>query len=302
MHTARSGAELHRRWWTAWLWVLPALIAVGSFGLLPFANTIILSFTDARPLGGPATLVGFDNYVTLWGDGAFWRSIGNSVLYLICVVPLLVLLPLLLACLVRPKIPMMGFFRSAYYLPVISSTVVVGLAWQMLLKDDGPINTLLEQAGLISQALPFLSDSMVILFCAMALTLWKGLGYYMVLYLAALANVDRSLYEAAELDGAGAVRRFWHVTLPGIRTMTYLVAVLAAIGALRVFSEVYLLGGENGGPGGLSATIAFYIRKVGLDAMTGNLGLASAASVVLFLLTFFLILASQRLNSRSETR
>ncbi|MEY9907304.1 putative chitobiose transport system permease protein [Catenulispora sp. MAP12-49] len=298
--TARSGAELHRRWWIPWLWVTPALAGVTAFGLLPFANTVSLSFTDAKPLGGPVHAVGFANYSTLWHDPDFWTALGNSLLYLAIAVPLLVSLPLLLACLVRPKIPMIGFFRSAYYVPVVASTVVVGLAWQTLLKDDGLVNSTLKKAHLIHQAVPFLSDSTMVLLSAIALTVWKGLGYYMVLYLAALGNVDRSLYEAAELDGASATARFRHVTLPGVRTMTYLVGVLSAIGALRVFAEVYLLGGEDGGPGGQSATLVFYIRSIGLDPLTGNVGLASAASVVLFLLTFGLILASQRFNRRSE--
>ncbi|MEY9894118.1 putative chitobiose transport system permease protein [Catenulispora sp. MAP5-51] len=298
--TARSGAELHRRWWIPWLWVAPALAGVTAFGLLPFANTVSLSFTDAKPLGGPVHAVGFANYSTLWHDPDFWTALGNSLLYLAIAVPLLVSLPLLLACLVRPKIPMIGFFRSAYYVPVVASTVVVGLAWQTLLKDDGLVNSTLKKAHLIHQAVPFLSDSTMVLLSAIALTVWKGLGYYMVLYLAALGNVDRSLYEAAELDGASATARFRHVTLPGVRTMTYLVGVLSAIGALRVFAEVYLLGGEDGGPGGQSATLVFYIRSIGLDPLTGNVGLASAASVVLFLLTFGLILASQRFNRRSE--
>lgn len=298
--TARSGAELHRRWWIPWLWVAPALAGVTAFGLLPFANTVSLSFTDAKPLGGPVHVVGFANYSTLWHDPEFWTALSNSLLYLAIAVPLLVSLPLLLACLVRPKIPMIGFFRSAYYVPVVASTVVVGLAWQTLLKDDGLVNSTLEKAHLIHQAVPFLSDSTMVLLSAIALTVWKGLGYYMVLYLAALGNVDRSLYEAAELDGASAPARFRHVTLPGVRTMTYLVGVLSAIGALRVFAEVYLLGGEDGGPGGQSATLVFYIRSIGLDPLTGNVGLASAASVVLFLLTFGLILASQRFNRRSE--
>jgi putative chitobiose transport system permease protein len=298
--TARSGAELHRRWWIPWLWVAPALAGVAAFGLLPFANTVTLSFTDAKPLGGPVHSVGFANYATLWHDPAFWTALDNSLFYLAIAVPLLVSLPLLLACLVRPRIPMIGFFRSAYYVPVVASTVVVGLAWQTLLKDDGLVNSMLKKAHLIHESVPFLSDSTMVLLSAIALTVWKGLGYYMVLYLAALGNVDSSLYEAATLDGAGTAARFRHVTLPGVRTMTYLVAVLSAIGSLRVFSEVYLLGGADGGPGGQSATLTFYIRAIGLDPLTGNVGLASAASVVLFLLTFGLILASQRLNRRSE--
>ncbi|MFC8302584.1 carbohydrate ABC transporter permease [Specibacter sp. NPDC057265] len=295
-----GGAALYRRWWVPLLWVAPAVVAVVTFGIYPFLNTILLSFTNAKPMGGAVRFVGWDNYATLLTDSAFWQSTANSLLYLVCVVPLMMLLPLLLAVLVSKQVRGIGFFRSAYYLPAVCSTVVVGLAWQMLLASDGQINTILTQLRVVQEALPFLSDRWLILFSAMVLTLWKGLGYYMVLYMAALANVEPALHEAAQTDGAGALRRFWHITLPGVRVMMYLVGVLSAIGALRVFTEIYVLGGDKGGPGGLSATLPFYIRSVGLDPLAGNLGVGGAASVALFLLTFGFILLSQKLSAKSE--
>lgn len=296
----RGGAALYRKWWVPLLWVAPATIAVVTFGIYPFINTIILSFTNAKPMGGSVAFVGFDNYINLFTDPAFWQSTGNSLLYLVCVVPLMMILPLLLAVLVSKPLRGIGFFRSAYYLPAVCSTVVVGMAWQMLLASDGQVNTLLTKLHVVQEALPFLSDRWLILFSAMVLTVWKGLGYYMVLYMAALANVEPALHEAAQTDGAGAIRRFWHITIPGVRVMMYLVGVLAAIGSLRVFTEIFILGGAKGGPGGLSATLPFYIRSVGLDPLSGSLGLGGAASVALFLLTFGFILLSQKLSSKSE--
>lgn len=298
--TVRQGAALYRRWWVPYLWVLPAVAAVVAFSIYPFGNTIVMSFTNARPLGGDVNFVGLDNYVTMFTDPEFWRSTGNSILYMLVVVPLLTFFSLVLAVLVVKRIPGIGFFRSVYYLPAVASTVVVGLAWQMLLKDDGTINSILKSLHIVQNGIPFLSNEWLVLASAMGLTIWKGLGYYMVLYIAALANIDSSLYEAAETDGAGALRRFWHITVPGVRVMMYLVAALTAIGSLRVFTEIYLLGGANGGPGGLSATIPFYIRQVGLDPSYGNLGLGSAASIALFVLTFGLIIASQRLNRKAD--
>ncbi|POX48194.1 ABC transporter permease [Streptomyces sp. Ru72] len=296
-----NGAALYRRWWLPWLWTAPALVCAAVFGVFPFLNTVLLSFTNAKPLGGAANFVGLSNYTRMLDDSDFWLATRNSLLYALVVVPLMVLLPLMLAVLVEKKLPGIGFFRSAFYTPVLASSVVVGLSWQWLLADDGLINTWLQRAHLIKQAIPFLSDSWLILFCAMGLTLWKGLGWYMVFYLAALGNVPQELHEAASMDGAGAIRRFWHITVPGVRQAMMLVGTLTGIGSLRVFTEIFMLGSYTGGPGGADRTLPFYIRDVGLDPITGNAGYGSAVSVALFLLTLGLTLLAQRLTKEDES-
>ena len=169
-----------------------------------------------------------------------------------------------------------------------------------MLRDDGTINTLLQWLHLVQKPLPFLSDPTLLLFSAMALTLWKGLGWYMVFYLAALGNIPKEQYEAAALDGAGPLRRFWNITVPGVRPMMLLVGTLAAIGSLRVFTEVYMLGGSSGGPGGLDRTLPFYIRDAALDPLSGNAGYGAAISVTLFLMTLGFTLLGQRLSKGDE--
>ncbi|MBC9726248.1 sugar ABC transporter permease [Streptomyces sp. TRM68367] len=296
-----NGAALYRRWWLPWLWTAPAVFCAVVFGVFPFFNTLLLSFTDAKPLGGVANFVGLSNYRQMLGDSDFWLATRNSLLYALIVVPLMVLLPLMLAVLVEKKLPGIGFFRSAFYTPVLASSVVVGLSWQWLLADQGLVNTWLQKAHLIRSAIPFLSDSWLILLSAMGLTLWKGLGWYMVFYLAALGNVPKELHEAAAMDGAGAIRRFWHITMPGVRQAMMLVGTLTGIGSLRVFTEIYMLGSSTGGPGGADRTLPFYIRDVGLDPMSGNAGYGSAVSVALFLLTLGLTLLAQRLTKEDES-
>lgn len=283
--------------WAPYLFLAPGLLLVLVFSIWPFVNTVILSFTDARILRG-GRFTGLANYRRAFADPDFWLATGNSVLYLLAVVPCLVLLPLALAVLVRTKIPGIGFFRSAFYTPVIASAVVVGLMWQWVLRSDGLINTVFRGLHLVSEPVPFLTDSTMLLVSAMIVTVWKGLGYYMVFYLAALGNVPVSLYEAAALDGAGAVRRFFSVTVPQVKPMMLLVGTLSAISALRVFTEIYILGGESGGPGGGARTLPFLIRQVGLG-FSGETGYASAVSLLLFLLTLVFSLLGRRL-SREE--
>lgn len=287
-----------RRWYTPWLFCTPALLFAVTFFLVPFANTLVLSFTDATTLGG-GTFTGLANYTRLLDDSAFWLSMRNTALYIVVVVPLLVVLPLLLAMLVQKKIAGIGFFRAVFYSPVVASMVVVGLIWSWLLSSDGLVNSVLRGLHIVSEPLPFLTDSTLLLFSAMAMTVWKGLGYYMVIYLAALANVPRSLLEAAEVDGAGPLRRFLSVTVPSIRPIMVLVGTLAAIAAGKVFAEVYTLSSGSGGPGGEARTLVFTIRETGLG-LGGEAGYASAMSIVLFLATIGLTILVTRLNLRED--
>lgn len=283
------------------MWAILLAAAVATFYVYPFFNTVILSFTDAKPLGGGGAFVGLSNYLTVLADPDFHRAVVNCLVYAVVTVPLLVLLPLLLAVLVQKTVPGIGVFRSLFYVPAIASVVVVALAWSFLLKDNGSINELLMAIGVVDGPVPFLTQRWWLLASSMAVSVWKGLPYFMILYLSALANVDSSLHEAAEMDGAGAVRRFWTVTVPGVKVMMFLVGVLAAINAMKVFSEVFLLSNGSGGIGGRASTLAMYIREVGIaDSTYGSLGQGSAASVLLFLLTIGLILASRRFNSQIE--
>lgn len=295
-----NGAARFRPWWMPWLWLAVPIGVVAAFYLYPFLNIAFLSFTDASPLSGKGDFVGIENYQYILTDPTFWNAVGNSLVYALCVVPLIVILPLLLALLVKDRIPGIGVFRALFYIPAISSTVVVSLAWTALLKDSGTVNNLLLQMGLIDEPLAFLTGRWFLLFSAMAVTIWQGLPYYMIMYLAALSNADRSLYEAAAMDGAGPVRRFFTVTVPSVRVMMSLVGVLSMIGSIKVFAEVHLLSNGSGGIGGQSETLTMYIREVGLDPTYGSLGQGSAGSVFLFLLTLGLLILSQRLDRKTE--
>jgi ABC-type sugar transport system permease subunit len=295
-----SGAALYRAWWVPVLWILPTVVVIAAFGIFPFVNTVLLSFTDARPLGGGGAFVGWENYARLLTDDDFWLATRNSVVYAVIAVPLLVLLPLMVAQLVYRRLPGIGFFRTAFYTPVVASMVAVALVWQNLLNERGPINTALERFGLIDSPIPFLSDTTLLLLSAIALTVWKGIGWYMIFYLAALANVPGTLYEAAELDGAGPVRRFVHITMPGVRLTMLLVGIMSGIGSLRVFTEIYVLGGATGGPGGADRTLPFYIRDTALDPISGNAGYGAAVSVALFVLTIGLAIASHKLGGSED--
>ncbi|WP_406144405.1 carbohydrate ABC transporter permease [Streptomyces sp. NBC_01012] len=279
-----------------WLFAAPGLLVVGAFSLYPFFSTLVNAFTDRRTLV-PGTFVGLDNFRELLHDEMFWIGLRNSALYVLGVVPALVLLPLLLAMLVQRHIPGISFFRSAFYTPVVASIVVVGLIWVWMLDDRGLINSLLEAVGI--GRVGFLSDQWLLLLSAMTVTVWKGLGYYMIIYLAALANVPRELHEAAAVDGAGAIRRFITVTVPAVRSTMVLVAALASVSAFKVFSEVYLMAGPSGGPAGEDTTLVMLVQRVG-TGLSGRVGYASAISVVIFVVTVGLMLLVLRADRKED--
>ncbi|MFF8474299.1 carbohydrate ABC transporter permease [Streptomyces sp. NPDC015414] len=280
-----------------WLFAAPGLLIAGAFVLYPFVSTVVNSFTDRRTLI-PGHFVGLANFRELLHDDMFWTGLRNSFLYIAGVVPALVVLPLLLALLVQRNIPGITFFRSAFYTPVVASIVVVGLIWVWLLDERGLVNSLLETVGI--GRVGFLSDQWLLLLSAMAVTVWKGLGYYMIIYLAALANVPRELHEAAAVDGAGAVRRFLDVTVPAVRSTMVLVAALSSVAAFKVFSEVYLMAGPSGGPAGEDTTLVMLVQRTG-TGLTGRVGYASAISVVVFAVTVVLMLLVLRADRREET-
>ncbi|MFI9328428.1 carbohydrate ABC transporter permease [Kitasatospora sp. NPDC052868] len=288
----------HRRWFTPWLLAGPAIIWLVVFNLWPTLNTVILSFTNAKPLGG-GRFTGLDNYERVFSDEQLADALLNSVVYLLICLPLLTVLPLLLALLVQRKLPGITFFRTAFYTPVIASAVVVALIWGWVLDDRGLVNGLLQQTGLADSPVAFLTDRWLLLLSSIALTTWKGLGYYMVIYLSALANVGRELHEAAAVDGASAWRRFRHVTLPGVRPTMALISVLISVSSLRVFAELYVLSNGTGGPGGRDMSVVMLIQMYS-RGFTGHLGYASALSLLLFVITLGPMLLLMRLNRKAD--
>jgi multiple sugar transport system permease protein len=287
----------YHRWFTPWVLVVPALAWLLVFNLWPSINTVILSFTNARPIGG-GQFIGLKNFETLLHDDQLRWALLNSVIYMVVCLPFLTIAPLLLAVLVEKKLPGITFFRTAFYTPVVASAVVVALIWEWILDDRGLVNGLAQKLGVISGPLPFLSDQWLLLLSAISLTIWKGLGYYMIIYLAALGNVGRELHEAAAVDGANAFRRFVNITIPGVRGTMVLISILISVSALRVFSELFILSGGKGGPGGRDNSVVMLIQQYS-QGFEGNLGYASALSIVLFFVTVVPMLLLARLNRKA---
>ncbi len=287
------------RWFSPWVLVIPALAWLFVFTIYPSFNTVRLAFTDARPLGGNVNFVGTENFARLAEDPQLGMALVNSLVFMVICLPLLTFGPLLLAVLVEKQLRGIAFFRVIYYTPVIASAVVVGLIWSWLLDDRGIFNNILMAMKFISTPLPFLTERWLIILSAVALTVWKGLGYYMIIYLAALGNIGKDLHEAAAMDGASPIRRFFAVTVPGVRGTMTLIALLICVSALRTFSEIYVLTGGTGGAGGEAMTLVMLIKQY-TSGFYGNLGYGSALSIVLFAVTLVPMGLIAYVNRRAE--
>ena len=294
--------SLTRREWntavTAYAFLAPALLIIAVFQLYPMITALLLSLWDYFPGSPNNEFVGLANFARLIYDGAFWAALLNSILYLL-VVPFVIGLSLLLAILVEPNIPGIAFFRACYYVPVVTMMIVVAFTWRLILDtDNGVINQLLMQIGLIPSGIPWITSERMALWSIMSVTTWKGLGYYMVMFLVGLKAIPRDLIEAARIDGANAWQSFVNVTIPSLWPIISLVSILSAISALQVFEEIYMM--TNGRIG--TATLVFQIYERGFRMGGGggvDMGYACAMGVVLFVLLFLFTGFSVRTMDRA---
>ncbi len=279
---------------TPYLFLLPAMVILGLTVFWPALQAFYLSFTRYEyDLTQMPQWVGLANFNRLWKDPVFWKTLGNTLLYLVGVVPILVIAPLVLAILVNQKLRGMNWFRAAYYTPVVISMVVAGIAWRWLYAETGLLNQLLK--GIFPEGIPWLTSPQFALYSVMAVTVWKGLGYYMVIYLAGLQSIPSDIYEAAAIDGSDGIRKHWDITVPLMQPYLGLVAVISAISATKVFEEIYIM--TQGGPRNSSKTIVYYLYE---QAFT-NLEISYACTIGLVLFLIILGLSVLRLSLDRST-
>ncbi|MEV6863029.1 sugar ABC transporter permease [Streptosporangium subroseum] len=278
---------------TAWLFLAPALLLFLYFKFIPMFEGLRMSFFEVRPYLGDEW-VGTDNYRTILSDGAFVSAMWHSTALALGTTVGSLVLGLLLALLIEGKARYLWFVRTAAFLPVVTTMAAVAEVWRIMYHpgDTGMLNTIIGWLGIGPQ--PFLASEDSSLLSIMGMGIWRGTPYDMMIFLAGLVGVDRTLYEAAAVDGASTWRRLRHVTLPALRPVFWILFTLAAIRGLRVFVEVYVL--TNGGPNGSSEVLMTLIYKLGLQR--GDLGVAAAGSIVLFVATLLLTLLVQFLRRR----
>lgn len=269
-----------------YLFLLPAFVLLGMFFFLPFLQTIVLSFSDySQSLYQPA-FAGLGNYAAVLKDPVFQKVLLNTFMYLIIAVPFLTIFPLFLAILVNQKLRAVKLYKVLIYLPVVVSIVVCAIAFKWLYAEHGIFNYFLSLFHI--SPIGWLTDTRFSLFSVALVTIWKGIGYYMVIYLAALMSVPKELYEACEIDGANVWQKHFTVTIPQLMPTIALVSTISAISAMKVFAEIYVM--TKGGPLNSSKTIVYYIYERAFENL--DLGVASAMAVILLVI----VLAMSAIN------
>lgn len=266
-----------------YLFIAPVLIYITITAFIPMIMSLYLSFTDYNMLQ-PPKWCGLYNYKDLLGkDGKIWVAMRNTLIYALEVLPLNIFCSLGLAILVNKNLPGMSFFRTTYYLPVVTSMVAASMIWMWIYDTDmGLLNNILSLFGV--EPIEWLTSPDMALHSLAIMRVWKGIGWNMVIYLAGLQGIPRHLYEAAMIDGASRWQQFANVTWPMLRPVTYYVLTMGLISTFQTFTEIYSM--TRGGPLDSTTTIGYQIYKMAFDYM--EMGKASALAFVLFVIIFTL--------------
>lgn len=277
--TKSSKIQQRKNFW-GYLFIAPNFIGFVVFMLVPLVMAFYYSLTDYDVIS-KANFIGFENYIELFQDRHFITALKNTLWYCILTVPTGVILSLLLAVLLNRQIRGISVFRTFFFIPVITSMVAVSLVWSMLYEENGGLlNTILSALNL--PTVGWLTDTKMAMISIAIMSVWKSLGYNMTIFLAGLQGVSHDLYEAATIDGANSVQKFFKITVPMIAPTTYFVTLMSLIGSLQVFDQINIM--TQGGPVNSTKTVSFYLYQYGFSYY--KMGYACAAAYVLFLLVF----------------
>ncbi|MEH7503074.1 sugar ABC transporter permease [Neobacillus drentensis] len=270
-----------------WSFVIFATVMIFLFYFYPMVQALILSFQSG--VGANLTFTGIDNYTRLFKDPTFLTTVKNTVIYLIIQVPVMILLALFLSVLLNNKtLKLKGFFRTAIFLPCVTSLVAYSVIFKYLFGQDGIINIMLMKVSLISEPIQWLTDPFWAKIAIIVAITWRWTGYNMIFYLSALQNVDESIYEAARIDGASAVQQFFKITIPMLKPIILFTSITSTIGTLQLFDEVMNI--TKGGPGNATMTISQYIYNLSFK-YTPDFGYAATVSyaIVIMIVIFSII-------------
>ncbi|MDT3427301.1 ABC-type sugar transport system permease subunit [Paenibacillus forsythiae] len=289
---ARRRGRLHKLWLPL-AFLLPALGLYAVFFVYPFLFSLSLSFQQWNLISPDKEFVGLANYVHLLHDDVFWISLRNSALYMLMTVPLAVGIGLAMALLVESLWKGKRLYRLVFFLPVVSSIGVISIVWGLMYNpQDGAVNKLLASFGI--QGPNWINDPAMALWALAIVGIWKGFGYNMVLYISGLKSIDRSLYEAASIDGAGRGARLRHVTVPLLSPVTFFILVMSIISSFQVFATIQII--TRGGPNNSTNVLVYQIYQEAFQFF--NIGTAAASSTLLLLIVGTLTVVQLRLSNR----
>ena len=277
----------------SYIFIGPQLIGFLCFVAFPLFFSIYLCFSYWNFIDLPV-YVGGENFAAVFRDPIFWKSIGNTLIYICIVVPLTLLTSLILALLTNRKLPFMKFYRAAFFLPMVTSTVAISMVWLFIYQPyGGVLNTILEGVG-ISNPPHWLQNEFWARFAVSIVMIWLKVGYYYIIFDAGLKNIPTELYEAAEIDGANAFTKIKNITLPMLSSVMFFISVMLFIDVFNMFNEVYIM--TAGGPNYSTYTLSMYIYFYAFTEF--DMGRAAVASWVLFALVGVVTLIQFKVKKR----
>ena len=282
---------------TAYSFIAPNFIGFAVFTLGPIIFAFVLAFMHWDG-SNPIEWAGLDNFFKLFRDRVFQAAFWNTIVYTGAVVPITLVCSLGLAILLNQKIFARNFFRTVAFFPYVASLVAVAVVWNMIFNPDfGPVNMVLYAFGVDPRNLPgWAADSHWAMVTVIMFSVWKNMGYFMVIYLAGLQGINSELYEAANIDGASAWQKFWYITLPQLAPTTFFVSVMLTIWSFKVFDQVYMI--TQGGPGTATLVLVYHIYNEAF--ISWDLGYSSMVALVLFLLVLIIIVIQFRWTHDKE--
>ena len=269
-----------------WSMILFAALFIVVFSYFPMIQAFFLSLKTGK--GANLTFDGLSNYKRMLNDDTFWVTMKNTMFYALVQIPIMLFLALLLASFLNdPKLKARGIYRTCIFLPCVTSLVSYAIIFKNIFAVDGLINNLLLTFNFINSPIGFVTDALWARVIIIVALVWRHTGYYMIFYLSAMQNIDGAIYEAAELDGCGAIQRFFRITVPMLKPIVFLTSVMALNSTLQLFDEVVNL--TNGGPGNATRTISLYIYDLSFNYVP-SYGYSAAVSYVVFLIVVVLTL------------
>lgn len=284
---------------SGWLFVLPAILILLIFTIGASLFAIFLSVNKVNMFAGSYQFVGLDNYLRAFTDPKLLDAFGNAISFAIIVVPIQTVLALIMAVVLSSKIKFKKTFRMIYFLPTLTSSAALTLIFMFLFNVNGPINELGQFLNLINEPINFLQDPKFALKVIMIMNIWSTVPIFMTIYLAALSDVPKSLYEAAELDGASEIQKFFKITIPQVRNVTSYIVMVGIIGTLQMFDQAFIFSNGSGGPENATLTPALLVYQNAFGTMN-SMGYAAALSIILSIFIFILALFSNKLTKANK--
>ncbi|WP_054950460.1 carbohydrate ABC transporter permease [Numidum massiliense] len=281
-----------------YVFMSPTVFVLAMFIIGPLLYAVFLSFHKVQLLGTTSyKFVGLDNFLRIADDQRALIALWNTFKYVVIVVPIQTLLALVLAAILNAGLKAQKFFRIVYFLPTLTSSAVLALIFMWMYNKNGLINHVLDLVGLPTYN--WIGDPNVALTSIMIMNIWSTAPYFMVIYLAALQEIPDSIYEAADLDGANVIQKFWHITVPNLRPITSFVVIMGLIGTFQLFDQSYIFSGGSGGPNNATLTVVLLIYQYAFKSL-GTMGYAAALALLLAIVILIATLLQRKLSKEES--